>query len=113
MTAIPKEILTHSCILKTYSCEGVFGDRALLSETQLHNVRLSIYKNVSCDNGQRKTSQHGVLYFDCVNSIPCDTVFLHEDRRSIISFNGTELEVTGVRYIYGGGGLHHLEVQLG
>ncbi len=111
-TAIPKEILIHSCMLKLYKSDGIFGEPVLMSETLLSNVRCSLHRTskASCDGYAKATA--GTLYYDCQNSTPSDVSFMENGCVGIIVFKGHELRIIKIRYIYGSSGLHHLEIEL-
>ena len=109
---IPKEALIHRCVLKRYSDGGVFGKGELVSTVNLDNVRCTVKHVKESDCKGERIGKSGVLYFDCQNSSPEDVKFLEDGYRSEIVFGGEVFAVTGVRYIYGAAGLHHLEVVL-
>lgn len=110
---IPKEILIHACRLKIFSGSGILGSRTLISETELSRVRIAVRTDIKEDEGGRRLCHGGTLYYDCVNSLPEEAVFLEDDCYSIIEWGGREYAVVSVKYIYGTEGLHHLEVELG
>lgn len=111
---IPMEILCHECILNRYRCGGVFGDVTDIdSSALLSHVRCSVVHEVKADDRGVRTEKSGVVYYDCVNSSPVDICFLEDGFISEIVFKGESYRVTGVRYIYGASGLHHLEIELG
>lgn len=113
MNAIPKEILIHSCTLKIYGKDGIFGSKQLLSETNLSNVRLSVRRRVFSGTDGVRHGTEGTLYYDCENSLPADAEFLRDSCESIVTFKGMEFRVTKIKYIYSGDSLHHLEIELG
>lgn len=111
---IPKELLCHTCVLEKYPVEGCFGSgETASSSVTLSNVRCSVYKTLSVSEKSGCTVGNGVLYFDCTESLPADVSFIEDGCRSVILFNGERFAVTSVKYIYGFGQLHHLEVALG
>ncbi|MDE6591710.1 MAG: minor capsid protein [Oscillospiraceae bacterium] len=111
--SIPKEALIHECILNIYRDEGMFEKETPRSTVILKNVRCSAEHTKRSDPKGDRIGKSGVLYFDCQNSSPEDVKFLEDGYRSEVIFGGETFAVTGVRYIYGTSGLHHLEVVLG
>ncbi len=110
---IPKEILIHTAQLRVYSDSGIMGSPVLTEETPLLNVRVELSRSAAEDERGRRLCPAGILYFDCVNSGPEDVLILRDECRSTVVFEGREMPVTGIKYIYGASGLHHLEVSLG
>ena len=90
-------MLIHSCVLKNYSEEGTFGERKLISQTVLSNVRICVYGKAQRDIHSRNVKKCGVLYYDCRNSSPEDAEFMGEDFIGTVVFNGTEYEITSVK----------------
>lgn len=113
MIPIPKEILIHSCILKIYRISGIYGECEPEEEVSLSNVRIAMCRKTENDVNGKTVKVTGTLYYDCTLSSPPGTEFLREGCRSIISFEGYDLEVCRVEYIYSDCGLHHLEIGLG
>lgn len=111
--SIPKELLPHNCVLNRYKDDGVFGQGELADSVTLSNVRCSVTHSKKASARGGRLEKSGVLYFDCVNSLPEDVVFLKDGFRSEVVFRGEAFAVTGVRLIYGSSVLHHLEVVLG
>lgn len=110
---IPRELLIHRCVLNRYRDGGIFGNGELISSVILSNVRCRAACSKKSSSEGERIEKSGVLYFDCENSSPEDAVFLSDGCRSEVVFEGEVYAVTGVRYIYGTTGLHHLEVALG
>lgn len=113
MIPIPEEVLIHSCVLKIYRVGGIYGGCGLEEEIPLTKVRISMMKKAENGTEGRVVKTSGTLYYDCTVSSPENTEFLLPGCRSVISFRDSELEITGVDYIYSDSGLHHLEISLG
>lgn len=111
--AIPMEILTHSCILRKYGHDGIFGERVLISETAVSQVRLSLFRERRSEAEGIRETRGGTLYYDCKNSIPMNAVFIEDDYTYTIVFDGEEFEIKDVKYFYLFRELHHLEIGLG
>lgn len=113
MRHIPYALLRDSCRLRTFKRTGVFGDRQLLSETELSRVCCDVKDRLDTGTDGEELHGTGKVYYDCVRSLPEDACFLSDECESSVVFGGREYRVTGVRYIYSGGRLHHAEIILG
>lgn len=110
MKQIPMKILTHSCILRIYSETDIYGDRELISDTEIKNVRIVPKCTRHLGTYSERLSHGGRLYYDCKNSQPADIDFLPTGCRAAIFFDDREYTIFMVRKIFDKSGVHHLEV---
>lgn len=108
MKAIPKKLLIHSALLSSYKDENVWGNSSLENKTKLERIRIEPTHKYVTTKENRQITLSAILFFDCVNSSPLNTVFKLGDR---IKFNGTDYLVETVEPIYDTK-LHHYEIGL-
>ncbi|MGN1089183.1 MAG: putative minor capsid protein [Huintestinicola sp.] len=110
---IPLELLPHKCRLKLYGAADSFGNRVLISDTELSNVRISLYRKKTAGLNGDSGITGGTLYYDCVNSSPENAELSVTDGKTVIEYNGQSFEILRTKYIYGDSSLHHIEIELG
>lgn len=113
MIGIPPAILCHSCVLRIYEQGLPLGERILKSEVRLKKVRLQMSARKKADAGGVYYEHRGKMFYDCRASEPAEAVFMESGCESFITYRNREYALTGVRYIYDGDELHHLEIELG
>lgn len=110
---IPVELLPNKCRLKLYGAADYFGNRELISETELSNVRLSLYRQKDSSLRGDSSVTGGTLYYDCVNSSPENAELSVSGGKTVIEYDGQTFEMLRTKYIYGESCLHHIEIELG
>ena len=108
---IDKGLLCHSCIMRR--CTDGINGRTVAERTQLTNVRIVTHREAACSGDAKREKCGGVLYYDVQHSLPEDVDIIIEGYETEIEWNGRVYPVTGVVYVFGRYGLHHLEILLG
>ena len=109
---IPRRLMCHRAVLRRYG-RGADLSRSVLSEVTLTGIRVQIADNRRHGVGYKDERRHGVMYCDPVNTLPEDPVIYDGEVMTAIEWYGREYAVTGVRYVYDGERLHHMEYALG
>lgn len=108
MRPIPRSLLIHSGELLTPSGEDIYG-KPSFSSTNLANIRIEPTSKIIQTKDNKSVQLSSILFFDCMNSIPKDTVFFEEQT---LVFMGRKYTVTSIEMLFDGRKLHHYEVGL-
>ncbi len=98
---IPAELLTDSAVLKTPSVSGY-------NDTNLHNVRIVRTSGITdYTAGRTRDCTEIVMYFDCVNSYPQNTVLA---AGQTLVYCGESYEITQAE-LFSGTEPHHYRIK--
>ena len=109
MKAIPKNFLIHTADIRTPLKHNAFGEAEYSDIEALRFVRIDYSLTDVIGKVKNEDKPCGVLIYDCKNSLPSGFAFSLGQE---ITFGDCVFTVCSVTPLYGGKGLHHLEVGL-
>ncbi|MFI3172416.1 MAG: putative minor capsid protein [Eubacteriales bacterium] len=108
--AIPKHLLIHDITIhKLEAPTNRMASKIIGAGTEIKSVRIEPSEKLIRGKNQVDIKRDSILFFDCKNSSPRDTVFVVDD---IVKWNSLTYQVVATEPLYDKKKLHHYEIGL-